>query len=206
MLDWLYDCTTYGLCHSAVALEQISSTLLQLSPNRGPPSAVVACRNCVVRSLQLSPNRRLDIRIWIRSLLGSLDFICRAIHRSLILIYRIGEGEKIRTRVWSGTWVWIGVREGKIGIENRNRCFPRGSISSVGSHVVVVVVVYIWNRGTGACGSWSTCTCFRTMEKRTNRHPSTYEVIFVRNPRRRPKPYGPNHGNTSCFIIRYRLA
>jgi hypothetical protein len=113
MLDWLYDCTTYGLCHSAVALEQISSTLLQLSPNHGPPSAVVACRNCVVRSLQLSPNHRLDIRIWIRSLLGSLDLICRAIHRSLILIYRIGEGEKIRTRVWSGTWVWIGVRKRK---------------------------------------------------------------------------------------------
>jgi hypothetical protein len=42
--------------------------------------------------------------------------------------------------------------EGKVGIEERNRCFPRGPISSAGSQVVVVVVSIYGTEGLELTG------------------------------------------------------
>jgi hypothetical protein len=62
--------------------------------------------------------------------------------RSAMAAYRLGvrEDDLLRNS------------EGKVGIEERNRCFPGGPISSAGSQVVVVVVSIYGTEGLELTG------------------------------------------------------
>jgi hypothetical protein len=98
--------------------------------------------------------------VYVEDSIPSIDLISvdlRGVHRrqrKLEPVFTVGSDRRQDQSYFCAGWI----NRISVVVENRNGCFPRGPIYCARSHIVVVVVVYIWNRGTGACRSCSTWT------------------------------------------------